>query len=290
MVSRIVTTACLVLTALWVSHTPTNAQSDARQACLGFLNPMEAADVGLPGIQTPTDMQAAAGEAVCRLAYDQYSDDPYVNSAYGRMLMWGSNFQASFPMIAVAADFGLPSAEHNLGALYYRGVTGQEDYSTALAWFRRAANQGFVPSIHQVGVFFDLGISVPENDDEAEYWYRQAANQGYQPAIDRLTQFRRCEDIADDLDDLSDDVERQFISAPVSSTCSVVLMGTAASEMFLADDDAPVDRSALRGGAALCAVFCLGADEAECLSAGAYLSPRVLEWGNLTSERDNLRC
>ncbi len=76
------------------------------------------------------------------------------------------------------AEAGDPSAQANLGVLYWRGEGVQEDHVEAVRWFRLAAEQGNSIAQDNLGQMYYLGQGVERSEAEAAYWIRAAAVQG----------------------------------------------------------------------------------------------------------------
>jgi TPR repeat protein len=81
--------------------------------------------------------------------------------------------------IRLAAEQGQPSAQLNLGNLYYRGEGVPQDDKQAAEWYRKAAEQGLPEAQLNLGVFYKDGNGVPQDYKRAAEWYRKAAEQGH---------------------------------------------------------------------------------------------------------------
>ena len=78
-----------------------------------------------------------------------------------------------------AADQGDVRGQGNLGAMYGNGTGVPRNDEVALMWFRRAADQGDARGQNGLGTMFLDGLGVGQDDAEAVRWFRQAAEQGY---------------------------------------------------------------------------------------------------------------
>ncbi len=57
-----------------------------------------------------------------------------------------------------------------------------QDYTTAVAWFRKAADQGYTQAQFQLGAMYETGRGVAQDYAAAVLWYRKAAGQGHPEA------------------------------------------------------------------------------------------------------------
>jgi TPR repeat protein len=88
---------------------------------------------------------------------------------------------------ACTADFnGSPGSFAPAPMFYQTGRGGPQDYTAAIAAYRRAAKQGDVVAMFSLGVIYEGGQGVPANPRKAVRWYRRAAKVGYAPAEYRL--------------------------------------------------------------------------------------------------------
>ena len=76
------------------------------------------------------------------------------------------------------AEAGDAEAQTELGERYEHGRDVEQDYGTAVSWFRRAADQGYAPGQAALGWMYDAGQGVAQDDVEAARWHRRAAQQG----------------------------------------------------------------------------------------------------------------
>jgi tetratricopeptide (TPR) repeat protein len=77
-----------------------------------------------------------------------------------------------------AADQGKPSAQNNIGDLYYYGWGVAKDYGEALRWYHKAADQGNAVAQFNIGTLYENGTGAPQDYAEAARWYLRAADQG----------------------------------------------------------------------------------------------------------------
>lgn len=77
-------------------------------------------------------------------------------------------------------------AQNNLGLCYFFGNGIEQDYNSAVYWFREAAKQGQPDAQYDLGYCYYKGYGVNRSYEYAEYWYEKAALQGHAEAQDAL--------------------------------------------------------------------------------------------------------
>ena len=70
--------------------------------------------------------------------------------------------------------------------MFANGEHVQENYETAVKYFRKAAEQGLASAQYNLGYFYYYGHGVPEDEDAAQYWMQKAAEQGDKDAAEFL--------------------------------------------------------------------------------------------------------
>jgi uncharacterized protein len=79
----------------------------------------------------------------------------------------------------VAAENGVPEAQHNLGLMHYRGEGVPRQLHDALRWMRQAAAGGHLPAQRAVGQLYLTGLDTMGQDlSEARIWLASAASRG----------------------------------------------------------------------------------------------------------------
>ena len=63
--------------------------------------------------------------------------------------------------------------------MYAYGKGVEQDYTTAVKWWKRAAQQGDVYAQYNLGQMYEEGKGVAQNYSEATKWYQHSAEQGY---------------------------------------------------------------------------------------------------------------
>ena len=78
------------------------------------------------------------------------------------------------------AHQGNADAQFLLGEIYGRGRGVEQDYTTAVTWYRKAADQGHPGAQWSLGTMYQDGLGdVPRAFAAAASWYRKAADQGH---------------------------------------------------------------------------------------------------------------
>src|SRR5947208_1871165 len=84
----------------------------------------------------------------------------------------------SFDQVRVAAERGEAAAQFYLGICYQTGQGVAQNYSEAVAWFRRASDQRDPSAQCYLGFCYQTGTGVPQDFVEAVRWFRAAARAG----------------------------------------------------------------------------------------------------------------
>ncbi len=106
------------------------------------------------------------------------------DAIYNRGLSYyeGDFYSKAIRCYKIAALFGHPYAQTNLGYCYSQGVGVEQNDIKAANYFRMAAEKGVATSQYNLGVCFENGEGVPQDDNKAFQWYLKAAKQGYPDA------------------------------------------------------------------------------------------------------------
>ena len=70
--------------------------------------------------------------------------------------------------------------------MYQKGVGVEQDYSEALAWYKKAAGKENATAQNQLGRMYETGLGVKQDYTKAVYWYRKAADQNNVNALENL--------------------------------------------------------------------------------------------------------
>ena len=96
--------------------------------------------------------------------------DKYAQACLGEMYQFGKvvdqNYSTAVKWYRKAAEQGHAEAQNRLGHMYENGQGVDINYLTAMEWYRKAAEQGHVYAQHSLGLMY-------------QSWYRKAAEQGY---------------------------------------------------------------------------------------------------------------
>lgn len=96
------------------------------------------------------------------------------------------DYPAATRLLEPLARRGDPTAQWQLGLLYYHGHGVRESDALALQWFERAARQGHAQAQFQLGNMYAYGLApqMPDVDPNrlAAQWYFEAARQGHAEA------------------------------------------------------------------------------------------------------------
>ncbi len=85
-----------------------------------------------------------------------------------------------------AADSGLSRAQANLAAMYLRGQGVEEDAKQAAYWFTAAAANGHALAQYNLALLYLRGQGVERNEAKAAGWLYRAAQAGHKPAMRTL--------------------------------------------------------------------------------------------------------
>ncbi|KAG5180438.1 hypothetical protein JKP88DRAFT_323850 [Tribonema minus] len=86
---------------------------------------------------------------------------------------------AAAAMYARAAEMGHPKAQHNLAAMYEKGVSGMaKDDREAVRLFTLAAEAGLAESSYSLAMHFKLGLGCEQDDGKCVHYLERASGQG----------------------------------------------------------------------------------------------------------------
>jgi TPR repeat protein len=74
---------------------------------------------------------------------------------------------------------GNPSAQTNIGVMYYQGRGVRRDPAEGVRWYKMAAMKGYPEAMYNLGVAHMNGLGAEKSAEEALRWYRLAAEGGY---------------------------------------------------------------------------------------------------------------
>ena len=96
----------------------------------------------------------------------------------GLVLCEEKEYSQAMQWFKKAGEQGYPSAQYNLGKLYYKGYLGEVDYKKALKCFVDAASNSSDDANNMLGVMYEEGKGVAQNYNTAYEYYLIAANAG----------------------------------------------------------------------------------------------------------------
>jgi len=109
--------------------------------------------------------------------------DKYAQACLGYMYQFGrsvdQNYSTAVEWYREAAEQGYAIAQDHLGHMYYWGDGVNKNLSTAVEWYRKAAEQGHVYAQSRLGHMYEDGYGVDQNYSTAMEWYRKAGDQGH---------------------------------------------------------------------------------------------------------------
>jgi len=88
------------------------------------------------------------------------------------------DYSSAMAWFRKAAEKDNPAAENNVGWLYEKGFGVKQDYGEAMNWFRKAASQGYPDAQNNIGWLYQNGWAVQQDYAEAMTWYRKASEKG----------------------------------------------------------------------------------------------------------------
>lgn len=82
------------------------------------------------------------------------------------------DYHKAMQLYTVAAEGGERQAAENLGYCYYYGRGGEKNYEKAFHWFALCAFEGWLTSLYKIGDMYRYGLYVEKNEREAYRIYR----------------------------------------------------------------------------------------------------------------------
>ncbi|WP_167351630.1 tetratricopeptide repeat protein [Burkholderia anthina] len=189
-----VTKTCINLIAVWTSCLLT-AQCPSASAQTVSVNSSDGGrDSGSVAVKQRVDPVCAASTATIA-SFENAKDaamkgDPTAQHNLGVIYWCGIGVKRDFVEAAAwyhkAAEQGYGHSQFNLAEMYLHGYGVQRDEVTATYWLRKAADQGQAMAQSELGNLYFLGIGVHEDDAQAATWLRKAAIQGDESAQTKL--------------------------------------------------------------------------------------------------------
>lgn len=88
------------------------------------------------------------------------------------------NFAAANALCLPLAEKGYARAQTFIGFSYAHGEGVEQNWDTAVMWYKKAAKQGYLTAMCLLGQAYEKGNGVEANPDRAATWYRNAAEGG----------------------------------------------------------------------------------------------------------------
>jgi TonB family protein len=113
----------------------------------------------------------------CESAVQQFPDDTRLIYQLGRAYQKANNFTSALAQYRKAAEHHFALAQTSLGAMYANGGGTTQDYQEAVIWYRKAAEQNLGLAQFNLGQMYVNGWGVSKNYQQALAWFRKAADQ-----------------------------------------------------------------------------------------------------------------
>lgn len=75
------------------------------------------------------------------------------------------------------AEYGDVLAQFQLAIMYEEGRELPQDYSQAVAWYKKSAENGYALVQNKLGQMYAQGLGVDKDENQAFAWYQKAAEQ-----------------------------------------------------------------------------------------------------------------
>ncbi len=93
------------------------------------------------------------------------------------------NYEEAKRWFDMAADQGHPTAEYNLGNMYYFGRGVEKNYGTARYWYDLSAEKGLPYALHNLGVLYRDGLGGIQDYEEAFGYFSKSASLSFNDAF-----------------------------------------------------------------------------------------------------------
>lgn len=125
------------------------------------------------GLGVPADINVAVSWYL-KAAQQNHPEAAYVLCiAYAKGQGVNVDRELSDQWLRKAADLGSINALNGLASIHYR----KQEFTEALAWFRKAAAKNDASAQFNIGNIYNRGKAVQQNESEAIKWFTLAANQ-----------------------------------------------------------------------------------------------------------------
>ena len=106
-------------------------------------------------------------------------------------LVSAQGIEADINAIIEKAKTGDVNVQYILGSYYYsKSNEGEQSYSKAIYWYKKAAEQGDSDAQLNIGVCYYNGDGVEKSKTKAIYWFRKACNNFEDKACEALNKIK----------------------------------------------------------------------------------------------------
>lgn len=107
-------------------------------------------------------------------------------NAAGNKAYQARKYADALKLFRMSAEAGDPTAEADIGDMYFHGHGVSVDYGQAMSWYHRAVSKGSASAAEGIGSLYARGQGVPLDYAEAAKWFRLAASKGNADAANWL--------------------------------------------------------------------------------------------------------
>lgn len=128
-----------------------------------------------------------------KTAYKEFKQDKQPTAQYNLGIMYykgqgvKTNKKEAIRLFQSAATGGDINAQFILGVLYDKGEDISQNQPEAVRWYLKAAERGHVQAQFNVGMMLTNGNGVTKNKEEALKWFKKAAAKGHDYAKKMVT-------------------------------------------------------------------------------------------------------
>ncbi|KAG0075180.1 hypothetical protein BGZ90_010138 [Linnemannia elongata] len=137
--------------------------------------------------RAPQDIATPAAKTLVQIIVDAINGDTLDQVAVRDMYRTGQgvqqDYQTAMDWYRKAADQGDSVGLRKVGVLHEHGEGVTQSYTTALEWYLRAAECGHPAAQLNIGILYRHGQGVPQDYSQALAWLHKATDQGYAPAV-----------------------------------------------------------------------------------------------------------
>lgn len=112
--------------------------------------------------------------------------DAWTANNLGDTYYYIQDYSAAVAWYRKAAEQGYAVGQCNLGFMYTNGYGVPKDYKEAVVWYRKAAEQDNADGQNNLGIMYENGYGVVQDTQQAIEWYRKAVEHGHYGAQQTL--------------------------------------------------------------------------------------------------------